>query len=246
MGWEWVGESPVRRRTKRQPVSVSKQKIKVLVVDDHPVVRKGLQICLAGQERLKIVGEASDGNEALRKTRELGPDIVLMDISMPGMNGLVVTELLRKETPKVKVLVLSMHGNREYIFRIIQAGAHGYVSKGAPPEELVRAIESICAGKPFFSPEVARAALDQLVNSGGKKEPFNRLTQREREVLTLIAEGKSNKEIASQLGIGVRTIETHRERIMRKLGIHTVAGLTRFAISSGVISLDESNAPLSQ
>ncbi len=176
------------------------------------MVRKGLQICLAGQERLKIVGEASDGNEALRKTRELGPDIVLMDISMPGMNGLVVTELLRKETPKVKVLVLSMHGNREYIFRIIQAGAHGYVSKGAPPEELVRAIESICAGKPFFSPEVARAALDQLVNSGGKKEPFNRLTQREREVLTLIAEGKSNKEIASQLGIGVRTIETHRER----------------------------------
>jgi DNA-binding NarL/FixJ family response regulator len=215
------------------------QKLKVLIVDDHPVVRKGLQTCLARQDRIKVVGEASDGDEALRKARELGPDIVLMDISMPGMNGLAVTEQLRKDVPKVKVLVLSMHNNREYIFRIIQAGAHGYVSKGAAPEELVRAIESVCEGEPFFSPEVARAALTQFVSGAGKKEPFSQLTQREREVLALIADGQSNKEIANQLGIGVRTIETHRERIMRKLGIHTIAGLTRFAIMSGVISLDE-------
>ena len=215
------------------------QKLKVLIVDDHPVVRKGLQTCLARQDRIKVVGEASDGDEALRKARELSPDIVLMDISMPGMNGLAVTELLRKEVPKVKVLVLSMHNNREYIFRIIQAGAHGYVSKGAAPEELVRAIESVCEGEPFFSPEVARAALSQFVSGAGKKEPFAQLTQREREVLALIADGQSNKEIANQLGIGVRTIETHRERIMRKLGIHTIAGLTRFAIMSGVVSLDE-------
>src|SRR5689334_20020182 len=212
------------------------QKLKVMIVDDHPVVRKGLQTCLARQDRIKIVGEACDGDEALRKARELAPDIILMDISMPGLNGLAVTELLRMEVPNVKVLILTMHNNREYIFRIIQAGAHGYVSKGAAPDELVRAIQSVCDGEPFFSAEVARAAMSQFVSSGGKKEPFAQLTQREREVLALIADGQSNKEIASQLGIGVRTIETHRERIMRKLGIHTIAGLTRFAIMSGVVS----------
>src|SRR6266404_6148787 len=177
-----------------QKVSTIKEKIKVLVVDDHPVVRKGLQTCLARQERLKIVGEASDGDEALRRTRELGPDIVLMDIDLPRMNGLAVTELLRKESPRTKVLVLSVHSNKEYIFRIIQAGAHGYVSKEAPPEELVRAILSVCDGEPFFSPEIARAALNRLVDSAGKKEPFAQLTDREREVLGAIAEGLSNKE----------------------------------------------------
>lgn len=209
-----------------------------MVVDDHPVVRKGLQSCLAKQDRLKIVGEASDGDEALAKARELNPDIILMDISMPRMNGLAVTEALRKDAPQVKVLILSVHGNKEYIFRIIQAGAHGYVSKEAPPEELLRAIESIHAGEPFFSPDIARAALTQFVNNGGKKEPFAQLTSREREVLVLIAEGQSNKEIANKLGIGVRTIETHRERIMRRLDIHSVAGLTKFAIANGMVTLD--------
>jgi DNA-binding NarL/FixJ family response regulator len=221
-------------------VSAKKDKIKILVADDHPVVRKGLQSCLARQDRLKLVGEASDGEEALRKTRELSPDVVLMDISMPRMNGLAVTEVLRKEAPNVKILVLSVHNNKEYVFRIIQAGAHGYISKEAPPEELLRAIESVHTGEPFFSPEIARAALNQIVTSGGKKEPFAQLTSREREVLVLIAEGQSNKEIASRLGIGVRTIETHRERIMRRLDIHSVAGLTKFAIANGMISLEES------
>ena len=192
-------------------MSAPKQKIKILVADDHPVVRKGLQSCLAREERLRVVGEASDGDEALRLTREL---------------------------PKIKVLVLSVHSNKEYIFRIIQAGAHGYVSKEAPPEELLRAIECVHNGEPFFSPEIARAALNQLVNNGGKKDPFAQLTSREREVLALIAEGRSNKEIASDLGIGVRTIETHRERIMRRLEIHSVAGLTKFAIAHGIVTLD--------
>jgi two-component system, NarL family, nitrate/nitrite response regulator NarL len=216
----------------------AKHKIKVLIADDHPVVRKGLQSCLAKHDHLKVVGEASDGDEAVRKTRELSPDLVLMDITMPKMNGLAVTELLRKETPRTKVLVLSVHSNKDYIFRVIQAGAHGYVSKEAPPDELVRAIESVFEGEPFFSEDIARAALNQFVATGGKKEPFAQLTSRERQVLVLIAEGQSNKEIANKLGIGVRTIETHRERIMRRLDIHSVAGLTKFAIANGMISIE--------
>ncbi len=222
----------------KHTVSVAKQKIRILVADDHPVVRKGLQSCLARQDKLKIVGEAADGDEALRLTRELLPDVVLMDINMPRMNGLEVTAVLRQEVPQVKVLVLSVHSNKEYIFRIIQAGAQGYVSKEAPPEDLLRAIELVHSGEPFFTPEIARAALQQMVNNGGKGEPFAQLTGREREVLTLIAEGRSNKEIASDLGIGVRTIETHRERIMRRLDIHSVAGLTKFAIANGIVPLE--------
>jgi two-component system nitrate/nitrite response regulator NarL len=174
----------------------------------------------------------------LEKTRELSPDVVLMDISMPGMNGLAVTEVLRKEHPAVKILVISVHNNRDYVFRIIQAGAHGFISKEATPDELLRAIECVYSGEPFFSPEIAKAALNQLVTSGGKKDPFAQLTSREREVLVLIAEGQSNKEIANKLGIGVRTIETHRERIMRRLDIHSVAGLTKFAIANGMISIE--------
>jgi DNA-binding NarL/FixJ family response regulator len=223
-------------------MSAKKMQIKVLVADDHPVVRKGLYSCLARQERLNVVGEASDGDQALAKARELQPDVVLMDISMPRINGLAVTEMLRKEAPKVKILVLSVHNNKEYIFRIIQAGAHGYVSKEASPEELLQAIETVHAGETFFSPEIARAALNKLISNGGKKEPFSQLTDREREVLILIAEGQSNKEIASKLGIGVRTIETHRERIMRRLDIHSVAGLTKFAIANGMIPLEDAAA----
>ena len=191
---------------------------------------------------MKVVGEAADGDEALRMARELSPDVVLMDINMPGMNGLAVTEVLRKEVPNMKVLILSVHSNKEYIFRVIQAGAHGYVSKEAPPEELVRAIESVYAGEPHFSEDIARAALSEFVNTGGKKEPFAQLTIREREVLVLIAEGASNKEIADRLSIGVRTIETHRERIMRRLNIHSVAGLTKYAIANGLISLESGPA----
>ena len=225
-----------------EPTVSAKSKIKVLVVDDHPVVRKGLQSCLARHDHIKVVGEASDGDEAMRKARELSPDLILMDITMPKMNGLAVTELLRKESPRTKVLVISVHSNKEYIFRVIQAGAHGYVSKEAPPDELVRAIESVFEGEPFFSEDIARAALNQFVATGGKKEPFAQLTTRERQVLVLIAEGQSNKEIANKLGIGVRTIETHRERIMRRLDIHSVAGLTKFAIANGMVSLDEGAA----
>ena len=219
-------------------MSAKKQVIKVLVADDHPVVRKGLQSYLDRQGHVRIVGEAADGDEALRKARELSPDVVLMDISMPGMNGLAVTEILRKEAPEMKVLILSVHTNKDYIFRVIQAGAHGYVSKEAPPEELLGAIESVFKGEPHFSEDIARAALGEFVTRGGIGEPFAQLTSREREVLVRIAEGKSNKEIAGMLNIGVRTIETHRERIMRRLNIHSVAGLTKYAIANGLISLE--------
>lgn len=220
-------------------VSATKQKIRVLVADDHPVVRKGLQSCLSRQDRLKIVGEATDGEDALTQALALMPDVVLLDISMPRRDGLAVTEALRRDAPNIKILILSVHSNREYIFRVIQAGAHGYISKESPPEELLRAIETVYAGQTFFSPEIAQAALQQMVQNGGKREPFAQLTAREREVLALIAHGQSNKEIASQLGIGVRTIETHRERIMRRLDIHSVAGLTKFAIANGLVSLED-------
>ncbi|HKI70684.1 MAG TPA: response regulator transcription factor [Verrucomicrobiae bacterium] len=219
-------------------MKATKKKIKLLVVDDHPVVRGGLRSCLSKIGHLECVGEAGDGEEALRKTRELTPDIVLMDINMPHMDGLAVTELMRKEMPATKVIILSMHSNREYVLRIIQAGARGYVLKEAPPEELVRAIEAVSAGEAFFSPDIARIALNQYVKNEGQP-PIGKLTEREREVLVLIAEGKSNKEIASHLDLGVRTVETHRERIMRKLNIHSVAGLTKFAIAHGLIVLGE-------
>ena len=215
-----------------------KQRIRVLVVDDHPVVRKGISLCLARHETLEVAGEASDGRDAIRKARELNPDIMLMDINMPHMSGLAVTELLHRELPKIKVLVLSMHGNTDYVLRILQSGARGYVLKDAPTDELVRAIETVKSGEAFFSQPVAQIALNQYVSDTDENKPIAKLSEREREVLGLIAEGKSNKEIAMHLGIGVRTIETHRERIMRKLDIHSVAGLTKFAIANGIVSLE--------
>ena len=217
--------------------STPKARIKVMLVDDHPVVRKGVGSCLARHEHLQIVAEAADGREAVTKARQLIPNVILMDIDMPHMNGLAVTELLRKELPQVKVLILSMHSNTEYVLRIIQSGARGYILKEAPTDELVRAIEAVFAGEAFFSPEVAHAALNQFVRGVANPSNDQTLTSREREVLVQIAEGLSNKEIATRLGVGVRTVETHRERIMRKLDIHSVAGLTKFAISHGLVSL---------
>jgi two-component system, NarL family, nitrate/nitrite response regulator NarL len=212
-----------------------------LLVDDHPVVRKGLSVCLARHEHLVIAGEAADGCEAVAKAKALLPDVVLLDIDMPSMSGLAVSEVLRKELPQVKVLILSMHQRAEYLVRILQSGARGYVLKEAPPEELVKAIETVNAGESYFSPDIARLALNRFVQGNGNGPEVAVLTNREQQVLVLVAEGLSNKEIATHLDVGVRTVETHRERIMRKLDVHSVAGLTRFAIAKGMITLrDES------
>ena len=218
-----------------------KGRIKILLVDDHPVVRRGISSCLAQQEHLVIVGEAADGLEAVRKAKELLPDIILMDIDMPGMNGLAVTELLRRELPNVKVLILSMHSNTNYVLRMIQSGARGYVLKEASTEELMNAIETVDSGKTFFSSKVAHLVLKQFVRHPGEEPTPAQLTSRESEVLIHLAEGRSNKEIASVLGVGVRTVETHREHLMRKLNIRSVAGLTKFAVSNALVILREEN-----
>jgi DNA-binding NarL/FixJ family response regulator len=215
---------------KRQP------KVRLLLVDDHPVVRKGICSCLARHNDLEVVGEAANGQEAVCKAKELLPDVILMDLCMPHMDGLQATKLLHKEAPKAKVLILSVNGNTESIRKIIEAGAKGYVLKDAPPEELAQAIQSASKGEAFFSPDVAKFVLSHCVTEAAS--PTAKLTSRELEVLARIAEGQSNKEIASQLNLSVRTIESHRERIMRKLSIHSVVGLTRFAIANGIIALN--------
>ena len=214
-----------------------RNRIKILLVDDHPVVRQGISSCLARHGHLLIAGEEADGLEAVAKARELLPDIMLLDLDLPQMSGLAVADALRKELPNIKVLILSMHHCAEYLPRVLQSGARGYVLKDASPEELVKAIDTVTAGECYFSAEIARLALNQVVQGNGAGADAAALTNREREVLVLVAKGMSNKEIANDLNVGVRTVETHRERTMRKLGIHSVAGLTRFALAKGLITL---------
>lgn len=209
------------------------------MVDDHPVVREGVRSCLSRHEHLEIVGEAIGGIEALEKAQELLPDIVLMDINLPELNGLEATRMPRRNLPQVPVLILTVHNRNEYVLQIRRSGADGYVLKEASPEELIQAIEMVDANKSFFSSKVIQFVLDEYTDTAGQTPSARgtELSQRERDVLTRIAQGLSNKQIASALGLGVRTVETHRERIMRKLGLHTVAELTKFAIRTGLIDL---------
>ncbi len=216
----------------------SSQPLKVLIADDHPLVRRGLIAVLSRRSWIHVLAEVSDGAQAVESARRLHPDIVLMDIDMPHLSGLEATDQLRHSNPAIKVIILSMHKTPDYIARIIHCGARGYLLKDAPPEEVVQAIETVIGDNAYFSSEIARLALNQFVLGGGSDET-DALTTREREVLTQIAEGLSNKEIAQRLDVGVRTVETHRERIMRKLDIHSIAGLTKFALARGWVSLPE-------
>jgi DNA-binding NarL/FixJ family response regulator len=209
----------------------------LLVVDDHPVVRRGVVSCLTQHKSVQIIGEAANGQEALRKMKELAPDVVLMDADMPQMDGLTVTQTATRDLPGAKIIIHSMHRDTDYILRILQAGARGYVLKAGPPEELVLAVEKVFGGETYFSADAARVALNQFVKGSTEGPSPTNLTNREREVLIHIADGLSNKEVACRLNLGTRTVETHRERIMRKLNIHNVAGLTRFAIAKGLVSL---------
>jgi two-component system nitrate/nitrite response regulator NarL len=211
-------------------------------VDDHPVVRRGIASFLSGDARFRVEAEAGDGREALERIREVHPDVVLMDLDIPVMSGLAVTEVVRQEMPDVKVIILSMFRSLECVSNVMSSGITGYVLKESPPEEIKFAIESVADGQPYFSPEVARLALNQFVRGSGNS-PLSTLTNREREVLVQIAEGYSNKEVASRLDMGVRTVETHRERIMRKLSIHSVAGLTKFALANGLVCLPQEYLP---
>jgi two-component system nitrate/nitrite response regulator NarL len=209
---------------------------RILLVDDHPVVRRGLLACLSGRANLAVVGEAADGLDAVRKVGELFPDLVLMDVEMPHMNGLAATESICKKFPGTKVLVISMHNNPDYVVQAIQKGARGFALKTAPSEELIKAIEIVQRGEPFFPGQSMASA-----HQASKKVPATAgggLFEREKEVLVHLAAGYSNKDIAELLHISVRTVESHRARLMRKLNIHTIAGLTRYALAQGYISLN--------
>jgi two-component system nitrate/nitrite response regulator NarL len=223
----------------KHPASPQPKPTRVLLADDHPVIRHGIAACLNNHPHLEVVGEASDGKETLRKAKELSPDIILMDIDMPHTNGLAVTELLRKELPQIKVLILSMSNSATFIPRILQSGARGYVAKDAPTEELVSAIEAVQRGETFFGADVAQIALKQLMGGNAAGANSRELSPRERDVLIGIAKGLSNKEIASQLNIGTRTVETHRDNLMRKLDIRSVGGLTKYALANGLVMLRE-------
>lgn len=221
------------------------KKIRLLLVDDHPIVLDGIKTHLSEQKELEVVGEATNGQDALRKAKLLLPDVVLMDITMPHMNGLEATAQLRKLVPASKVLILTMHESREYIAHIMRLGARGYLLKDCSPAELVLAIKTVHHGEVYFSPSISRVLVQGIVDGRrpGEISAPPALTDRECEVLSLIAEGLLNKQIADRLGIGVRTIETHRERIMRKLDIHTVAGLTKYALSRGMTTMPPAMPP---
>lgn len=214
-------------------------KIRVLLVEDHTIVRKGLRSLLGAEAGIEVTGEAKDGREAVEEVQRLRPDVVLMDIAMPALNGLEATRLIKERFPEVKVVALTMHANEEYIFQILGAGASGYVVKQAAPTELVWAIQAAYWGGSFLSPSISKRVIAEYIRQAqltGERDGYDRLTSREREVLQLIAEGHSNREIAGLLHVSVKTVEAHRAHLMEKLDIHSTAQLTRYAICRGVIN----------
>jgi two-component system response regulator NreC len=214
-------------------------KIKVLLADDHVMMRGGLRMVLEQNAELTVVGEAEDGRETVRLARKLSPDVVVMDIAMPDMNGIEATRQIVADHPGIKVIALSMHSERHFVSEMLKAGATAYLLKQCAVDELLTAIKTVLKNQTYLSPCISGVVVDHFVRKSSKSEStvFSHLTDREREVLQLMAEGKTTKEIAFQLNLSIKTIETHRMKVMEKLDIHTVAELTKYAIREGLTSL---------
>ena len=213
------------------------EKIRILIVDDHAIMRDGIRALLGLHDDLEIVGEASEGREAIEKARDLMPDVVIMDIAMPGMDGLEAARRIMRKTPKTKVLVLTQYDNKEYVLSAIKAGVSGYVPKRALGSELVSAIYAICQGNSFLYPSAAAALIKEYLQQA-EKEPYDQLTEREREILKLIAEGHTSREIAEMLFISLKTVLGHRTKIMEKLDLHNRTELIKYAMRRGLIGVD--------
>ncbi|MBI2821008.1 MAG: response regulator transcription factor [Acidobacteria bacterium] len=215
------------------------KKVRILVADDHEVVRHGIRVLLEAEPGWDVCATAVTGREAVRKAEELKPDVVVMDISMPELNGLEATRQIVKLVPRTEVLILTMHDSEDLVREVLDAGARGYVLKSDAGRNLVAAVNALCQHKPFFTSKVSELVLQGYLKRGSrpaaKELPRSRLTPREREIVQLLSEGKSNKEIAVALGISVKTAETHRANIMNKLGLHSVTDLVRYAVRNKMV-----------
>ncbi len=214
-------------------------RIRVLIADDHAIVREGVRMILEAQPDMEVVDEAADGREAVVKARELSPDVILMDIAMPEMNGFEATAAIKKELPAVHVLALTMHDDYDHFFQVLYAGADGYVLKGASSADLVTAIRAVHEGGVYLHPSVAKNLVSDYLkhmDRGEDKARYDGLSERERQVLTLIAEGKTGQEVADELFISVNTVQTHRSHIMEKLNLHNRSQLIRYALRKGLIT----------